>query len=324
MPIKATISAGPALHRRRNAFTLVELLVVITIIGILIALLLPAVQAAREAARRMQCANNFRQAGVALQNHHSARGTFPQGQTVNFGCSGSGSPNNGVGWQTYVLPHMELQSIYDQFDVNKNLNDITPNPCGRSNFQVAATRISAYCCPTDPQAGELCSYSGVAQNGANELEDFSMTNMAGISDPTDFSCDGQWSPRRFPEVRGVMGNANGCRISEITDGTSNTIMVGEITWGGPGSYKGCDWAYSNLIDTGDGVNGSQTLPGGLPPSQYLYWIIGPSSWHPGGCHFLLADGSVQFISENVSSGSPTSVLYALTTRSGGEIKASDY
>jgi prepilin-type processing-associated H-X9-DG protein len=227
-----------------------------------------------------------------------------------------------VGWQTYILPYMELQSVYDQFDLTKDLTNTTANSCGRSNFQVPATKIPAYGCPSDPQAGELCSYSGVGQNGANELEDFAMSNMAGISDPVEFSCDANWRPKRFPENRGVMGNAVGCRISEITDGTSNTIMVGEVTGGGPGSYRGCTWGYSNVIDTGDGINGAQTLPGGLPPALYWYWLIGPSSWHPGGCHFLMADGSVQFISENVSSGSPTSVLFALTTRSGGETNAS--
>jgi len=320
-------------HKLREAgFTLVELLVVITIIGILIALLLPAVQAAREAARRMNCSNNFRQAGVALHNYNSALLTFPPGNMLwgaSSLCYQPPSPPNpglyvGWGWQTHILPYMELQALYDQFDFSKadgvyNQASVNGRP---SNVQVAATPVTAYVCPSDPQGGELVVMSNNFQNGAHEDEDFYLSCMAGVADPVDWTCNGVY-PQKYPTVRGIMGGLHGARIEDITDGTSNTVMVAEVTGGGPGSFQGAEWPYSDSIATKDGINGPYSLPGGLSPNDFNIIDMGPSSYHPGGCHFLFCDGSVHFLSENMSSGDrppgqTPSVLHALSTRAGGE------
>jgi prepilin-type N-terminal cleavage/methylation domain-containing protein/prepilin-type processing-associated H-X9-DG protein len=323
---------------RPAAFTLVELLVVITIIGILIALLLPAVQAAREAARRMQCANNFKQVGLALHGYHTSVQTFPPGQMFwGFGGCNAPPPGRtgsfiGWGWADFILPFMELQSVYNMFDFNEPKGIYTtasPRPDGQpSNFQVAATRVAPYLCPSDTQQGELCAFGG-GQNGADLKEDFRQMNMGGIGDPADHTCDGDWITEKYPRLRGMMGNLDGCRIADVTDGTSSTVMIGETTGGGPGTFLGATWAYSDVMNTNDGINGPFTVPGGLSASSLTYLVVAPSSYHPGGCHFLMADGSVQFISQNISSGErpagqTPSVLHSLSTRAGGETNASAY
>ena len=147
--------AGQSLDTRRQrpwrGFTLVELLVVITIIGILIALLLPAVQAAREAARRMQCSNNLKQIGLALHNYHTAAGSLP------FGASYPYLPGNAAGytWSVAILPYLELQNVYDQLDLT--LPMYWPNVSTKKhtiNGEIAKTVLSVFACPTDPWAAK--------------------------------------------------------------------------------------------------------------------------------------------------------------------------
>ena len=310
---------------KSSAFTLVELLVVITIIGILIALLLPAVQAAREAARRMQCANNFKQAGVALHNYHAAVGSFPPGMMLylaksHASCGPKPSGNYvGWGWTAHILPYIEKQALYDQFDFGEWSPSLTQNVSGHSNFEIGGTRISAYLCPSDPQNGELILYGSGCQNGTHPDEDLRITNMFGVSDPIDWTCDTLW-PKQYPLIRGIMGERRSARIADVHDGTSNTLLIGEYTGGGPNSHQGQPWILGGLMDTRDGINGPFSIPGGYPPGpSFNQRWCGASSYHPGGCHFLLADGSVQFLSDELASGTPGTVLYALTTREGGEV-----
>ncbi len=330
-------------HRALRGFTLVELLVVIAIIGILIALLLPAVQAAREAARRIQCASNFKQVGVGLHNYHAAIGCFPPGKI--FWLSGVSGPRcqtqgpssvyMGWGWTSHILPYIEQVAIYDSFDFETTspygVDD--PNPSGRGpgNYKVSATRIEAYLCPSDPANGELVAEGSIPgpQNGPNDDDDVRQSNMVGVSDPEDWTCDPDhlW-PAGYPQVRGMMGEREGARISDVTDGTSHTLLIAEFTGGGPSSRLGLSWHSGGLIDTAEGINGPNTMIGGQYASGGIgIWgprAAGASSYHPGGCHFLFADGSTQFISEDISSGprpagqSP-SVLWSLTTRAGGEV-----
>ena len=305
---------GHASRRRPlHGFTLVELLVVITIIGILIALLLPAVQAAREAARRTQCANQFRQMGIAMHNHHAAHSSFPMGH-MRWGAW--------WGWPAFLLPYLEQTSIHDLIDLDFNRKDPSfANPSCFSagdNLTASQTVIQALLCPSDPQGSE-----GVGREGPGD-HNLARTNMGGVTDSECWSAS--WHAARsipLDEVDGVMAandqyTYEGCRIRDITDGTSHTLMIGEITGAGPGTKESHYWCTYNLLDTRDGINGFNTVPGGEwpdsgVPNQGGMWETGFSSHHPGGCHFLFCDGSVQFLSENMD----LEILKALTTRADG-------
>jgi prepilin-type N-terminal cleavage/methylation domain-containing protein/prepilin-type processing-associated H-X9-DG protein len=309
---------------RQKGFTLVELLVVIAIIGILIALLLPAVQAAREAARRVQCANNFKQVGVALHNYHLTYKCFPPGNVHWHPTSVSGDPDcgpwssppapvpyNGWGWGTFLLPYLEQQDVYDQIDFSRGNAIWDP-----VNFPVTQYRIEVYLCPSDPQGGDLVWFTYF--NGPGR-DDCRQTNMVGIADSRDWTCDdGGAYPTHFSKADGTMANMVGCRIVDISDGTSNTLVIGEVTGAGVDSDLAHAWVKLALTDTYDGINGPFTVPGGadvLAIMGYTFRPIGPSSFHPGGCHFTMADGSVQFLIEDIAA----QVLKALTTRDGGDV-----
>ena len=308
----------------RRAFTLVELLVVITIIGILIALLLPAVQAAREAARRSQCANNFKQVGLAMHNYHESRRCFPPGMFMRP----AGSPNAcgltvaasyyGFGWGAFLLPYLEKTQTAEQMDFNAVSYVAGPNQ------RLGAAIIAEYLCPSDLQNGELVTVSGGFQNGANAMEDFAMTNMAGVSH-SEPNVNDRWTcgttltwPKPFPDNDGILGEGKPCQISQILDGTSNTLMVGELTGAGLGTYTGHFWVSWNLAGMFNGINGPLTVPGGLL-SGYNIRTTGFSSYHPGGCHFLMADGSARFLSQTIDQ----KTLAALTTREGAEALSTD-
>ena len=298
-------------NAKRSAFTLVELLVVIAIIGILVALLLPAVQAAREAARRTQCRNNFKQVGVALHNYHSAHRTFPPGQIYTHSQCPDTPPNYyaGVSWSALILPFLEQTALYDQWDFqNAGPNGIYD--C--IHHFVAQQRVAVYLCPTDPQDEPIGWGTNFCPDGLPNW-DFYMTNMAGVADSQN-----SWS-LLFQCVTtsgdGMLVNLRAFRIAHCPDGTSNTLMIGETTGGAPGSNAGYLWAYYNLFDTSLGINGPNTIPGDGMFTFYPLGWKGFSSYHPGGCHFLLVDGSVQFLSENIDAV----LLLQLTTRAGGEV-----
>ena len=310
--------------RKPSGFTLVELLVVIAIIGILIALLLPAVQAAREAARRSQCANSFKQVGVALHNYHSTHRTFPPGmifwhtdQKNTPLCGPVGTTPSGIyagwSWGAFLLPFLEKNALYDSIDFSAGTSIYHPG-----NFRAAAEQVNAFLCPSDPQKElvTLCSYSPPDWPHPWN-EDVYVTNMAGVADRDDWTCDGLW-PFQFYQVDGVMGEREGCRVRDISDGTSNTLVIAEVTSGGPDSHEGFVWVTLNVIDTKDGINCPFTNPGGhWQPVQAAGGGLreaGASSFHPGGCHFTFADGSVHFVNEEIA----LPVLWELTTRASGQ------
>ncbi len=300
----------------KRAFTLVELLVVIAIIGILIALLLPAVQSAREAARRLQCANNFKQVGLAMHNYHTANDCFPSGMITQRRLpSGTVQAGGYFAWGAFILPYLEMGTLHEKINFcaeNYFVDDGTRTASGM--------RVGTFLCPSDVQGGELVRCCSAGSNGTNADEDVRQSNMAGVADSEDWTSNGV-TPLTLADANGVFASGVGCRISQIRDGTSNTLMVGEVTGAGPSSNDGHFWIAWNLLDTFDGINGPFTVIGGeWPTSSFGMRDTGFSSYHPGGCHFLLADGSVQFLSENIDS----TTLAALTSRAGGELSANTF
>ncbi len=319
----AAKAAGPVVA----AFTLVELLVVITIIGILIALLLPAAQAAREAARRVHCANNFHQVAIALHGYEEKIGAFPPGymsygKSTDEGCgpypfpggyNAGGYKYSGPNWIAFILPFMEQQAIWEMYDPTVPMWE-------RPNFTASGHILPTLLCPSDPGSKELANYTGMGQNGELPEEDVGQTNIVGVSDTLDFTCDDIWA-RTFGKNDGMFGGRGCCKITDVKDGLSHTLMLIEVTSGGPGTHKGFTWPGQAMVDMLDGINGVHTLPGGgelADPSSGTIWqsrLSGPSSWHPGGCNAALGDASTQFLSEDIDQA----VLNALTTRAGGEI-----
>ncbi len=316
---------------RRCAFTLVELLVVIAIIGILIALLLPAVQAAREAARRAQCTNNLKQLGLALHNYHDQWHTFPPSESrPSSGYSTSGAYLN---WVILILPFMEQQPLYDEFNRNLPISDA-------ANAVPRGRQLSTMLCPSDPynrtpfngsansrtaSLGDGWARGNYAANGSLAFRRYSSTDTWCAAYPESAG----W---RQPGRIGVMGVNSSVGIAGILDGTSNTLLVGEIragivtadergTWA-LGSAAGSSlWAHGGMYGDAYGINcrslnaddtlgcsaaisaaGSEEALRDLGMSCYSSGDgnqQGMRSLHPGGGNVCLADGSTRFISETI-------------------------
>jgi prepilin-type N-terminal cleavage/methylation domain-containing protein/prepilin-type processing-associated H-X9-DG protein len=287
------------IHNRKFAgFTLVELLVVITIIGILIALLLPAVQAAREAARRAQCSNNLKQMGLALHLYHGTFAMFPYDHYQDF------SQYTGWTWSAMILPFMEQGSLYEQINFKYGYNTT-------QNGAVIKRFVSTYQCPSAPplKLGLCCgAFSG--------YEDAAETNYAAIV--TDTRVDYADTANFPPTFRG-----SGCiylnsavRMEDISDGTSQTLLLGERIpfpdndpekQGYPSKCPGavCElgpvWAGFAKVTTYWGINRNTT-----------YIQSGVQSGHPGGASFAFADGHIAFLNESIRQDT----LRSLTTRNG--------
>jgi prepilin-type N-terminal cleavage/methylation domain-containing protein len=206
---------------RRRGFTLVELLVVIAIIGILVALLLPAVQAAREAARRMQCQNNLKQLGLALHNYHDQKGSFPPSVQFDAGQQPGNSTNFRPNWVIMMLPNIEQQNLYDSFDFKQTISH-------DNNRIQRGTELSFMKCPSD--GFTKTKFSGTASGDGNN---WARGNYGANGCNSELSwlgvgSDNQWGSNL---KRGVMGSNIALSIAEITDGTSNTMMLGELRAG---------------------------------------------------------------------------------------------
>lgn len=217
----------------RQGFTLVELLVVIAIVGLLVATLLPAVQAAREAARRSQCQNHLKQLGVALQNHHDIRDSFPINQTAGGPFQGGKCAGGYYSWQTQLLPYLEQSALYDAIDFSVPMADGCDSgaPIGSDhpNAPVAATTIPVLLCPTD-----TLSENGTLMGAANPAGDNYAANAGWPSRATGIGGDRAMPVKANGLVvlhnprRGVKWHGTGkTRIKDITDGTSRTVAIAE-------------------------------------------------------------------------------------------------
>jgi prepilin-type N-terminal cleavage/methylation domain-containing protein/prepilin-type processing-associated H-X9-DG protein len=277
---------------RAAGFTLVELLVVIAIIGILIALLLPAVQAAREAARRSHCQNNLKQYGLALQNYHDVHQRFPIGVVVDRYWN----------FQSALLPYVEGQAVYQLINYAFNGNCfayyVTLPPANQPGNRVLNVDI----CPSDPNGGKICTNFNPASNGYHGC-----TEYLGVLGTSTAAKDGML----------YWGSSLGMR--DATDGTSNTIIMGErgipndLVYGW--TYCGAGVQEPDNIPKGNGDGLCSTGLGfapGLPDGNHNlhFW-----SYHPGGAMFLWVDGSVRFLSYTMD----FATYQAVSTRAGNEV-----
>ena len=317
--------------RRISGFTLVELLVVIAIIGVLVALLLPAVQAAREAARRNQCMNNVKQLGLSLQMYHDANKRFPPGH-METGIDGP-SYRHQLSWLALCLPYLEEGNVSKLI----RMEDIEPATNAHTNPKLVPagrTVIATFSCASDPIAAD--SVAQIARDAAGTLF-WAPTNYMGNQ---GILCD-----CRGDECSGMFGHDTKFKMKDVTDGTSQTIAVGE-------SLKG-DLDANTLVDNyifsssanSDDINGCQSFPpntadratawiGGQPhlnmfstarsPNDARVDCKGPSngctnfaarSGHPGGASLAFADGSVHFLADGIDE----TTMRALGTRAAEDI-----
>ena len=324
--VYAPRSPVPSLTRRANSgFTLVELLVVIAIIGILVALLLPVVQAAREAARRIQCSANSKQIALAFQNYHSSFGQFPLGYGPVKVPYGSGQAQNltsggaSWSWTTRLFAYLERQEMYDKivWHINGAGHD-DPN-----TSDMLAIPIPVFQCPSDPAVERLNNLDGEC------IPNFRATSRG--SYPANFGQGLLEASKAQGRIDGVVGFNFGMRMSRITDGTSHTNLTSEFIAGGRCTnrghlYHGCSTAYMHDFSPNDWsptADRYHWCDNAYNPPQAKCQLISNAkdsrgtarSMHPGGVHTSRCDGSVRFVADTIA----LSVWRTLGTPSGNEI-----
>ncbi|QDU74489.1 putative major pilin subunit [Bremerella volcania] len=281
--------------RASRGFTLVELLVVIAIIGVLIALLLPAVQQAREAALRMQCSNNLKQLGLAIHNYHDTFLTFPGG---NYGCCWGT-------WQVSILPFIEQENLYNNYNITDKYYDDTARYSGNQNTDVTVVRLNALTCPSDSPNepfGTITSHNYGANYGNTGYAQGTINGVAFKGAPFKYVADNVGS-------EGYFG------FRDITDGTANTVLFAEKLqgegedlrayswWGDGGSVSGYLMPNSSEPDRIYSASYCNNLPEKNLPCDVSTTsaptVFAARSRHPGGVQVVLCDGSSRFVAETI-------------------------
>jgi len=301
----------------RQGFTLIELLVVIAIIAILIGLLLPAVQKVREAASRLKCQNNLKQIGLGFHNYHSSYNRFPSG--FESQTTGIDEPNLGPGWgwAAQLLPYVEQDNLARQINFSLDIRHA-------NNATARITRVPLYLCPSDSSPQSIFT---VQDEDGNPLCDVAFANYVGVG--------GVYEVSAYPDSSngspGILLRNSRVHVNGITDGSSNTILVGEraskqspqTTWVGavtdagvPPLVSGYDVEEPPVLV----LTNSGTAADGRTPNNPYGHVEDTNSNHTQGVNFLFADGSVRSVRASVS----PAVWVGMTTRAGGETIGMDF
>ncbi|MCX7414594.1 MAG: DUF1559 domain-containing protein [Planctomycetia bacterium] len=320
---------------RSRGFTLIELLAVIAIIGLLAGLLLPAIQSARESARRMHCANNLRQLGIGLHAYHSSNGTFPSGSIVS-------EPGNRINsavtqWTTYLWPYVDLKTLWDRYDLKVGFRG--PNS-DAVNGQIFRTQLPTYQCPSD-------SVSNFGNEIGKPTDGYTRSNYAACHSPDGFMMEKNQPWNRGPDGIGFNEPCNSANnpatskralfnwtivrsVGHVRDGTSNTVALSELITG-PAITKDLRGIWAS--DLGNGYSHlrgpNSPIPDMLLGSGYCdpakapclgnatCWsglVYAARSFHAGGVNATLADGAVRFFTDQIDAN----VWIALASINGSE------
>ncbi len=306
------------LEGSRAGFTLIELLVVIAIIGVLVALIMPAVQSAREAASRTQCINNLKQMGLASQEYHDSFGSFPGGwyceSSLDVNCNPTGASSYMWNGLSGLFMKMELGNLYNELNFSLQTNDV-------ANVTGVRRTMNVFVCPSNRRAAATSATNStvtVAKFGPSDYRGnlaagynpgITPTYTAGSTDPTNTTDNGN---PPVP-VLGIYDNGttywnSSTSIADVTDGTTNTVLMGETLTGTWAEATNC--CVRTTVDRK--INQPISITG---KNYYTYW----SSKHPGLVNFLKCDGSVSTVTQQINK----LVLVKMMTRAGGEALSDD-
>lgn len=291
-------------HTMKNSgFTIIELLVSVAIISVLVSLLLPAVQQAREAARLTKCKNNLKQIGLALHNYHDQHHVFPYG-SANEVYYQTNTQFGNWSWSALILPQLDFGNLHSKIDFNRESNS-------PAHAHAIREFIPTYQCPSAPE-NRLIQFTTYIPGEKDAAE----TNYCAVSTHRKRN-GGYWPHACDPQGTGVIFDTSSTKFKDLVDGTTSTLLIAETDFDQEDvDYKsgiscvdcwvGRRWNVLSTVTTGYGINsleGDELLNSGI------------QSHHPSGAQFAFADGHVKFISENIDQ----TLLEALTTRAGGEV-----